>query len=143
MHLASLPFFPEKITCIRSEIDVAVVAQEFFVDFLLRFTRPSNLSHFRSVTEANFLRYMRETRKTCSLDPINVSKLDGAYESAASAVNAITNSFFDEGHFLASEKHGLNSALPQEDRTRCKRFFQLPSCNEFVPPFQDPEAGYA
>ena len=38
---------------------------------------------------------MRETRKTCSLDPIDVSKLGEAYES------------FDEGHFMASEKCGL------------------------------------
>ena len=51
---------------------------------------------------------MRETRKTsCSLDPINVSKLGEAYESAAPAVGAIINSYFDEGHFVASEKRGL------------------------------------
>ena len=68
-------FFSEKITRLRSEIDVAVVNQEFSVDFPLRFTR-SLTSHFRLVTEADVLRYMRETRKTCcSLDPINVSKL--------------------------------------------------------------------
>ena len=60
------------------------------------------------VTEADVLRYTRETRKTCcSLDPINVSKLGEAYESAAPAVGAIINSSFDEGHFVASEKHGL------------------------------------
>ena len=51
---------------------------------------------------------MRETRKTCcSLDPMNVSKLDGAYESTAPAVGAIINSSFDKGHFVASEKSGL------------------------------------
>ena len=57
------------------------------------------------MTEADALRYMRETRKTCcSLDPINVSKLGEAYESAAPAVGAIIISFFDEGHFVASQK---------------------------------------
>ena len=59
------------------------------------------------MAEADVLRYMRETRKTCcSLNPINVSKLGEAYESAAPAVGAIINSF-DKGHFVASEKHGL------------------------------------
>ena len=56
------------------------------------------------MNEADVLRYMRETRKTCcSLDPINVSKVGEAYESAAPAVGAI----IDEGHFVASEKRGL------------------------------------
>ena len=60
------------------------------------------------MTEADVLRYIRETRKTCcSLDPINVSKLGEAYESAVLAVGAIINSSFDEGHFVATEKHGL------------------------------------
>ena len=43
----------------------------------------------------------------CSLDPINISKLGEAYESAAPAVGVILNSSFDEGHFVASEKRGL------------------------------------
>ena len=59
------------------------------------------------MTEAYVLRYMGETRKTCSLDPINVSKLGEAYESAAPAVGAIIDSSFDEDHFVASEKRGL------------------------------------
>ena len=101
-------FFSEKITCIRSEIDTAVVNQEFSADFPLRFTRSLTFSHFRLVTEADVLRYMRETKKTCcSLDPINVSKFGEAYESAAPAVGAIINSSFDEGHIMASEKCGL------------------------------------
>ena len=101
-------FFSEKITRIRSEIDVAVVNRKFSVDFPLRFTRSLTFSHFRLVTEADVLRYMRETRKTCCLlDPINVSKLGEAYESAAPTVSAIINSSFDEGHFVAPEKRGL------------------------------------
>ena len=81
---------------------------EFSVDFPLRFTRSLTFSLFRLVTEADVLRYMRETRKTCcSLDAINVSKLCEAYESAAPAVGAIINSSFEEGHFVASEKRGL------------------------------------
>ena len=60
------------------------------------------------MAEADVLRYIRETRKTCcSLDPINVSTLGEAYESAAPAVGAIINSSFDEGHFVATEKRGL------------------------------------
>ena len=87
---------------------MAVVNRELLVDFPLRFTRPLTFSHFRLVTKADALRYMRETRKTCcSLDPINVSKLGEAYESTAPAVGAIINSSFDEGHFVTSEKRGI------------------------------------
>ena len=108
LHLASLTFFSEITTHIRRKIDAAVVNREFLVDFPLRFTRSPTFSHFRLVTEADVLRYMRETRKTCcSLDPVNVSKLGEAYESAAPAVGAIINSSFDEDHFVASEKRGL------------------------------------
>ena len=100
-------FFFSEIIHIRSEIDASVVIQEFSVDFPLRFTRSFTFSHFRSVTEADVLKYIGETRKTCSLDPISVSKLGEAYESAAPAVGAIINSSFDEGHFVATEKRGL------------------------------------
>ena len=107
LYFASLVFFSEKIICIRSETDASVVNQEFS-DLPLRFTRSFTFSHFRLVTEADVLRYIRETRKTsCSLDPINISKLGEAYESAAPAVGVIINSSFDEGHFVATEKHGL------------------------------------
>ena len=64
LHLVSLPFFPEKITRIRSEIDAAVVNREFSVDFFFHFTRSLTFSRFRLVTEGDVLRYMRETRKT-------------------------------------------------------------------------------
>ena len=128
-------FFSEKITRIRSEIDVAVVNREFSVDFPLHFTR-SLTSHFRLVTEADVLRYMRETRKTCcSLDPINGSKLGEAYESAAPAVGAIIDSSFDEGHFVASEKRGL--IQPYLKKIGLDWIVQLPSCNESDPPVQD------
>ena len=101
-------FFSEKITRIRSEIGAAAVIHEFSVDFPLRLTRSSIFSYFRSVTEAEVLRYMAETKKTCcSLDPINVSKLGRTYVSLAPAVRAIINSCFEEGHFVASEKRGL------------------------------------
>ena len=60
------------------------------------------------MTEADVLRYMKETRKTCcSLGPINASRLGEAYESAAPAVGAIINSSLDKGHFVTSEKRGL------------------------------------
>ena len=66
-ELASIisTFFSEKITHIRSEIDLAVVNRKFSLDFPLRFTRSLTFSHFRLVIEADVLRYMRETRKTC------------------------------------------------------------------------------
>ena len=101
-------FFSHKITRIRSEIDALIVDQDFSLDFPLRFTRSSTFLHFTLVTEADVLRYMRETRKTyCSLDPIHISKLGEAYESATPAMVAIINSTFIEGCFPASEKRGL------------------------------------
>ena len=101
-------FFSDKIIRIRMEIDAVVVAHDFSLDFPLRFTRSSTFSHFTLVTEADVLKYIKETRKTyCCLDPINTSKLGEAYEAATPAVAAIVNSSFVEGHFATSEKRGL------------------------------------
>ena len=58
---SSFSTFFSEITCIRSEIDAAVVSLEFSVDFPLRFTRSLTFSHFRSANETDVLRYMRET----------------------------------------------------------------------------------
>lgn len=101
-------FFSDKIIRIRTEIDALVVDQDFSLDFPLRFTRFSTFSHFTLVTEADVQKYIKETRKTyCSLDPINISKLGKAYDSATPAVAAIINLSFVEGHFATSEKRGL------------------------------------
>ena len=89
------------------------------------------------MTEADVLRYIREIRKTCcSLDPINASKLDEAYESAAPAVGAIINSSFDEGHFVATETHGLIQPCLKNTGLD-KQFVQLPSCDKSDPLVQD------
>ena len=89
------------------------------------------------MTEADVLRYIRETRKTCcSLDPINVSKLGEAYESAAPVVGAIINLSFNEGHFVATEKCGL--IWPYLKKIGLdKRFVQLLSCDKSDPLVQD------
>ena len=78
------------------------------MDFTVDFVVTSTFSQFRPVNEADFCRYIRETRKTyCPLDPINVSKLGSAYEHLVPMVVAIINAFFVEGNFVVSEKHGL------------------------------------
>ena len=101
-------FFKEKIVRIRREIEAVDVNEGFSVDFSLSFTRSSTFSQFIPVTDADVLRYVRETRKThCPLDPINVSKLGEAYEIAVPAVKVIINFSFAEGHFPTSEKRGL------------------------------------
>ena len=149
LPLLSFNFFLEKITRIMSEIDATVVNQEFSVDSPLRFTRGLTFSHFRLVTEADVLRYMRETRKTsCLLDPINFSKLSEAYESTAPAVGATIKSSFDEGHFVASEKRGLiqpylkkigldvndlSNYLPVANLTHLSKIIQRAMLNQLVP----------
>ena len=109
------------------------------VDFPLCFTRSLTFSHFRLVTEADVLRYMRETRKTCcSLDPISVSKPGEAYESAAPAVGAIINSSFDKGHFVASEKRGLiqpylkKIGLDLNDLSNCRPVTNLTHLSKII-----------
>ena len=130
--------FSEKIICIRSKIDASVVNQEFSVAFPLRFTRCFTFSYFRLVTEADVLRYLRKTRKTCcSLDPINVSKLGEAYESTVPAVGAIINSPFDEGHFVATEKCGLIRPYLKKIGLGIEQLVQLQSCDESDPLVQD------
>ena len=142
-------FFSEKIIRIRSEIDASVVNQEFSVDFPLHFTRSFTFSHFRSMTEIDVLRYIRDTKKPCcSLVPISVSKLGEAYESTAPAVGAIINSSFDEGHFVATEKrglirpyhkkigldiNGLSSYRPVTNLTHLSKIFERAMLDQLVP----------
>ena len=58
--------------------------------------------------EADIQRYLRELHKTyCSLDPINVSKIMKAYETAAPFLMSIINRFFAKGNFVDSEKVAL------------------------------------
>ena len=56
-------FFSEKIICIRCETDATLVNQEFCVNFPLPFTRFFTFSHFRSVIEADVLRYIGKQEK--------------------------------------------------------------------------------
>ena len=69
----------------------------------LGFTRSFTFSHFRSVTEADVLRYIRETRKnmlfTRSYQSIKAWWSIWICRSCCGS--------FDEGHFVATEKHGL------------------------------------
>ena len=101
-------YFTTKIAQIRDLIAATPVAESFSVDFNVRF--PSNLvfTHFEPVQENTVSRYIREVNMTyCSLDPINVSKLDLSFEKAAPYIMSIINSCFSEAHFVASEKRAL------------------------------------
>ena len=101
-------FFQSKIFLIREELDSIPVQDEFSVEFHPRHPSVSLLLEFRPVDEANIQRYLRELHKTyCSLDPINVSKIMKAYETAAPFLMSIINKFFAEGNFVDSEKVAL------------------------------------
>ena len=91
------------------------------------------------MTEANVLRYTRETRKTCcSLDPINVSKLGEAYKPAAPAVGAIINLFFDRGSLRGLSETWFNSpylkkiGLDINDLSNCRPVTNLTHLSKII-----------
>ena len=100
-------FFNAKTDRIRSEIDVSVAGHEFSADISFGLDIASTVIYFRPINETDVMRYMQETKKTCPLDPTNISKLGPVFERAAPAVVAIINSSFTEGSFSVSEKRGL------------------------------------
>ena len=108
-------FFDSKITRIRNMLDEAVY-EDLSVDLVPHFELTLILSCFNPVGVEDVLRYTRELNKTfCELDPINVSKIPLAYESAAGFVAEIINHSFSEEVFVASEKHALVHPLIKKD----------------------------
>lgn len=101
-------YFKAKIDDIRNEIDAEIVEREFSVNFSADFGVTLNFSRFSHVTEADVLRYLSDSRKTCCpLDPIDISRLGTACGCVVPSVVAIVNSSFDEANFVTSEKRGL------------------------------------
>ena len=108
-HLASdfATFFESKISRIRNQLD-GVSVDEFSVDFGPHFDTTRILSSFHPVRVDGVVKCIRELNKTfCQLDPINVSKIPLAYESAAVFVVEIINHCFEEEYFVSSEKQAL------------------------------------
>ena len=70
---------------------------DYSVEFQVQHPAGPLFLEFRPVDESKILQYVRDLNKTyCSLDPINVSKIAIAYESAAPFVAALVNRFFSE-----------------------------------------------
>ena len=77
-------FFSEKILQIRSELELDPGAQDFSVDLEAPPPVATVLSHFEHIDLNRVKTIIKETKKTfCSLDPINVSKIESVYMYAA------------------------------------------------------------
>ena len=101
-------FFQSKVARIRVRLDGVSDHDDYSVEFRVEHPPGSLFLGFRPVEEANILQYVRELNKTyCSLDPINVSKITIAYESAAPFISILVNKIFSECNFVSSEKLAL------------------------------------
>ena len=101
-------FFQSKVARIREQLDSVPDQDDYSVEFQVQHPAGSLFLEFRPVEESNILQYVRELNKTyCSLDPINVSKIAIAYESAAPFIAILVNKFFSECNFVRSEKLAL------------------------------------
>ena len=103
-----LEFFHSKIARIRGELDSVQDRNDYLMAPLAQIPPPSLFSEFQPVSEPNIRKYVKELNKThCSLDPINISKITSAFDSAAPFVASIINQIFVECTFVKSEKLAL------------------------------------
>ena len=103
-----LGFFQSKIIRIRDELDHILDQDDFLIAFHPQDPPLSVFSEFHPVDEVSIRRYVKELNKThCLLDPINISKITEAYESAAPFVALLVNQVFVECTFVSSEKLAL------------------------------------
>ena len=103
-----MKFFLSKIGQIREILDGMVDDDDFLV--VVRPPSPPSLifTEFIPVNELSIRRYIRELNKThCSLDPINISKITKAFESASPFLAEVVNLVFAGSVFVSSEKLGL------------------------------------
>ena len=101
-------FFTEKISGIRVDLSRVPLGGEFLVDFSDHVDVVSTLQNFHQVDSDGVRGLIRRLNKThCQLDPINVSKIPLAYESASPFVTKIINKCFEESNFVLSEKESL------------------------------------
>ena len=104
-----LEFFHSKISRIREELDhTQGDDRDLSIECPPQPPPAVMLSEFRPVTAADIRKYVGEMNKThCSLDPINVSKIIKAYESAFPFIAMIINQTFADCSFTTSEKLAL------------------------------------
>lgn len=113
-------FFADKINRIRNEFDNNPVLGEYSVVPSRPLAIDSVFTHFQPINSLNALTYTRELNKTfCSLDPINVSKISTAYETASPFIAAVVNRVFEENCFPNSEKHAIIRPLLKKAGLDC------------------------
>ena len=103
-----LEFFHAKIAGIREVLDGMQDQNSYLLLPLAQNPPLSVFSGFQPVSELNVRNYVKELNKThCSLDPINISKITRAYDSAVPFIVLIINQCFAECTFVKSEKLAL------------------------------------
>lgn len=101
-------FFSEKILRIRSELELDPGVRDFSVDLGDPPPVATILSRFEHIDLQRVTLIIKETKKTfCSLDPINVSKMESLYVFAAPFIKKVIDKCFDEDIFVSSEKQSL------------------------------------
>ena len=134
-----MEFFQSKIARIREELDSEPNASNYILAPATRNPPPVMFYRFHPVDEQSIKECIQRLNKTyCRLDPINVSKIAKAYESAVPFVSQLVNKYFADCIFVESEKLALvrsqlkRAGLDNEDKRNYRPISNLTFLSKIV-----------
>ena len=134
-----MEFFQSKIIRIREELDTEPNENNYIRAPTIRNPPPVVFYEFRPVGEQNIRECIKRLNKTyCQLDPIHISKISRAYESAVPFVCQLVNQYFADCIFVDSEKLALlrsqlkKAGLDNEDKKNYRPISNLTFLSKIV-----------
>ena len=103
-----MEFFQSKIIRIREELDSVPNIDDYIIAPTTCSPPTAMLYEFQLVDEETVKECINRLNKThCQSDPINISKITKAYDSAIPFVAQLVNQYFSDCVFVESEKLAL------------------------------------
>ena len=134
-----MEFFQSKIIRIREELDSIPNVDNYIIAPTTRSPPPVMFYEFHPVDEHSVKECIGRLNKThCQSDPINISKITKAYESAVPFVAQLVNQYFIDCVFVESEKLALlrsqlkRAGLDNEDKKNYRPISNLTFLSKIV-----------
>ena len=134
-----MEFFQSKIIRIREELDSVPNIDDYIIAPTTRSPPTAMLYEFQPVDEENVKECINRLNKTyCQSDPINISKITRAYDSAIPFVAQLVNQYFSDCVFVESEKLALlrsrlkKAGLDVEDKKNYRPISNLTFLSKIV-----------
>ena len=134
-----MEFFQSKIVRIREELDYMENVNNYILAPPPRNPPILLLTEFHPVDEQSIHKHIKRLNKThCLSDPIDISKITSAYDSAVPFVTRLVNQYFAECIFVGSEKLALlrsrlkRAGLDNEDKKNYRPISNLTFLSKIV-----------